>query len=95
MASAALDAPTLPDGLGRLLASRAEGVPFLVEEVLASCVASGALVRERGVWELRTERAPTTATRPACPLRALQPGIRPSAGSSVAGHVSRAPDRRA
>jgi DNA-binding CsgD family transcriptional regulator/tetratricopeptide (TPR) repeat protein len=58
MARAALDAPTLPDGLGRLLASRAEGVPFLVEEVLASCVASGALVRERGVWELRTERAP-------------------------------------
>jgi predicted ATPase len=33
-------------------------VPFLVEEVLASCVASGALVRRRGVWELRTDRAP-------------------------------------
>ena len=58
MARAALDAPSLPDGLGRLLASRAERVPFLVEEVLASCVASGALVRERGVWELRTDRAP-------------------------------------
>jgi tetratricopeptide (TPR) repeat protein len=58
MARAALDAPGLPDGLGRLLASRAEGVPFLVEEVLASCVASGALVRHRGVWELRTDRAP-------------------------------------
>jgi len=58
MARATLDAPSLPDGLGRLLASRAEGVPFLVEEVLASCVASGALVRERGVWELRTDRAP-------------------------------------
>jgi len=58
MAMATLDTPSLPDGLGRLLASRAEGVPFLVEEVLASCVASGALVRERGVWELRTDRAP-------------------------------------
>jgi DNA-binding CsgD family transcriptional regulator len=58
MARATLDAPSLPEGLGRLLASRAEGVPFLVEEVLASCVASGALVRERGVWELRTDRAP-------------------------------------
>src|SRR6266487_3678939 len=58
MARAALDAPSLPDGLGHLLASRAEGVPFLVEEVLASCVASGALVRARGVWELRTDRAP-------------------------------------
>ncbi len=58
MARATLDAPGLPDGLGRLLASRAEGVPFLVEEVLASCVASGALVRERDVWELRTDRAP-------------------------------------
>ena len=58
MARAALDAPSLPDGLGRLLASRAEGVPFLVEEVLASFVASGALVLRRGVWELRTDRAP-------------------------------------
>ena len=58
MAMATLDTPSLPDGLGRLLSSRAEGVPFLVEEVLASCVASGALVRERGVWELRTDRAP-------------------------------------
>jgi DNA-binding CsgD family transcriptional regulator/tetratricopeptide (TPR) repeat protein len=58
MARAILDAPGLPDGLGRLLAARAEGVPFLVEEVLASCVASGALVRERGVWSLRTDRVP-------------------------------------
>src|SRR6266540_3522223 len=58
MARATLDAPSLPDGLGRLLASRAEGVPFLVEEILASCVASGALVGERGVWELRTDRIP-------------------------------------
>jgi DNA-binding CsgD family transcriptional regulator/tetratricopeptide (TPR) repeat protein len=58
MARATLDASSLPDGLGGLLASRAEGVPFLVEEVLASSVASGALVRERGVWELRTDRAP-------------------------------------
>src|SRR6266511_2632337 len=58
MARATLDAPSLPDGFGRLLASRAEGVPFLVEEILASCVASGALVGERGVWELRTDRIP-------------------------------------
>jgi DNA-binding CsgD family transcriptional regulator/tetratricopeptide (TPR) repeat protein len=58
MARAALGAPSLPDGLGQLLAARAERVPFLVEEVLASCVASGALVREHGVWELRTDRAP-------------------------------------
>jgi DNA-binding CsgD family transcriptional regulator/tetratricopeptide (TPR) repeat protein len=58
MARATLDTPTLPVGLGRLLASRAEGVPFLVEEVLASCVASGALVREHGGWKLRTDRVP-------------------------------------
>jgi DNA-binding CsgD family transcriptional regulator len=58
MAMAALDAPNLPEGLGPLLASRAEGVPFLVEEVLAACVASGALVRERGGWALRADRAP-------------------------------------
>jgi DNA-binding CsgD family transcriptional regulator len=34
------------------LADRADGVPFLVEELLAATVASGALVRQEGGWSL-------------------------------------------
>ncbi|MBA2326059.1 MAG: AAA family ATPase [Actinobacteria bacterium] len=36
------------------LASRAEGVPFLVEEILATSVAAGALVDEGGAWVVGT-----------------------------------------
>jgi len=41
-----------------------------------------------------TLSAPTTATRPACPLRALQPGIPAICRFVRSGHVSRAPDGR-
>jgi DNA-binding CsgD family transcriptional regulator len=44
------------------LASVADGVPFLIEEVLAATVASGALVRDRGSWTL------STAVEPVVPL---------------------------
>lgn len=40
------------------LASVAEGVPFLIEEVLAATVASGALVPDRGSWQLSTSVEP-------------------------------------
>jgi DNA-binding CsgD family transcriptional regulator len=40
------------------LAGRAEGVPFLVEELLAVAVASGSLVREGGSWVLSTAWEP-------------------------------------
>jgi DNA-binding CsgD family transcriptional regulator len=53
MAGAALDTATLPAGLSELLA-RAEGVPFLVEELLAAAVAAGVLVRQEPGWTLQS-----------------------------------------
>lgn len=44
------------------LAGRAEGVPFLVEELLAVAVTSGSLVRQGGSWAL------STAWEPVVPL---------------------------
>lgn len=52
MARACLDVAELPAELYELLEVRAEGVPFLVEEVLASCIASGRLVSEQSAWRL-------------------------------------------
>jgi DNA-binding CsgD family transcriptional regulator len=49
MAKACLDCTELPGGLETLVA-RAEGVPFLIEELLASAVAIGGLVRRGGAW---------------------------------------------
>ena len=52
MAGQRLRTELLPAGLDRLLA-RAEGVPFLVEELLAAAVDGGGLVREGGRWVMR------------------------------------------
>jgi DNA-binding CsgD family transcriptional regulator len=52
MAGECLRTTVLPAGLDRLLA-RAEGVPFLVEELLAAAVDGGGLVREGGRWVMR------------------------------------------
>lgn len=38
------------------VADRAEGVPFMVEELLASALASGALVEEQGSWNVTGDR---------------------------------------
>jgi DNA-binding CsgD family transcriptional regulator len=46
----------LPEVLS--LAARADGVPFLVEELLAAAVASGALVDVEGVWVLARDVEP-------------------------------------
>jgi DNA-binding NarL/FixJ family response regulator len=53
MGAECLRLPRLPDRLGRSLVDRAEGVPFLVEELLAALAALGAV--ERGVdrWVIR------------------------------------------
>ena len=52
MAGQCLRTDIVPAGLDRLLA-RAEGVPFLVEELLAAAVDGGGLVREGGRWVMR------------------------------------------
>jgi DNA-binding CsgD family transcriptional regulator len=51
LAAACLDVPSLPAGLEDLLA-RGDGVPFLIEELLAAAVACGALARRDGRWTL-------------------------------------------
>jgi predicted ATPase len=51
MARACLASSEIPSELADLV-SRAEGIPFLVEELLASAVAVGALVREGASWRL-------------------------------------------
>ena len=48
-----VDRADVPPDLARVLETRAEGIPFLVEELLAGIVSSGALVTSDGGWELR------------------------------------------
>jgi len=45
----------LPEGLGEVLEARADGLPFVVEELLAGLVSRGALVASESGWELRGE----------------------------------------
>jgi DNA-binding CsgD family transcriptional regulator len=51
MARACLDAAALPDEVHAVVAERAEGIPFLVEEVLAGLVGEGALTERDGRWQ--------------------------------------------
>jgi DNA-binding CsgD family transcriptional regulator len=53
MVRSCLDALRVPEAVLRL-AARADGVPFLIEELLAVAVASGALVDEGESWALST-----------------------------------------
>jgi DNA-binding CsgD family transcriptional regulator len=51
MARACLGAADLPDEVHAVVAERAEGIPFLVEEVLAGLVGEGALTERDGRWQ--------------------------------------------
>ena len=50
IASACLATAELPEPVIELLAAHADGLPFFVEELLASVVGSGALVRDGDAW---------------------------------------------
>jgi DNA-binding CsgD family transcriptional regulator len=52
MARSALGTATLPAGLSGLLA-RADGVPFLVEELLSAAAEAGVLLADGGGWRVR------------------------------------------
>ncbi len=52
MALACVGASQLPDVVHALIAERAEGLPFLVEEILAGLVADGSLAERDGQWQL-------------------------------------------
>ena len=58
MARACLDAADLPDAVHAFVAERAEGIPFLVEEVLAGLVGEGALTERDGRWHAADLVAP-------------------------------------
>jgi len=58
MTRACLDAADLPDALHEFVAGRAEGIPFLVEEVLAGLVGDGALAERGGRWHAADLSAP-------------------------------------
>ena len=58
MARACLDAADLPDTVQAVVAERAEGIPFLVEEVLAGLVGEGALTERDGRWRAANLIAP-------------------------------------
>jgi DNA-binding CsgD family transcriptional regulator len=58
MTRACLDAADLPDALHEFVARRAEGIPFLVEEVLAGLVGDGALTERGGRWHAADLSAP-------------------------------------
>ena len=63
MARACLDAAHLPAAVHAFVAGRAEGIPFLVEEVLAGLVGEGALTERDGRWhaaDLSTPGVPAT-----------------------------------
>src|SRR5262249_17105386 len=51
----AQDGGTVPDQLVKLLGARAEGLPFLVEELLAGLLARGSLVESAPGWTLQSE----------------------------------------
>ena len=51
MAQACLGAERLPAAAQSLVAERAEGIPFLVEEMLASLLGDGLLVEQDGSWQ--------------------------------------------
>ena len=58
MTRACLDAADLPDAVDAFVAGRAEGIPFLVEEVLAGLVREGALTERDGRWRAADLAAP-------------------------------------
>ena len=59
MAAACLRTTTVPPELRAFLRTHSEGLPFLVEELLAGLVASGALRHEAGRWGGHGDLVPT------------------------------------
>jgi hypothetical protein len=104
MARECLGAKVVPSGLDGLL-TRAEGVPFLVEELLASAAESGGLTPDGNGWAVRPRAGDvvprTVVDAVAQRVMALDPAVRlvPAAaallGSRIdAGLVGAVLDRR-
>jgi len=61
MVASCLGSPAVPDEVVEF-AARADGVPFMVEELLAPALSSGALVAKAESWRVR-ERAESMVPR--------------------------------
>ncbi len=59
MVTACLRTTAAPPGLGAFVRTHSEGSPFLVEELLAGLVTSGALTFDDGRWSSRGDLVPT------------------------------------
>ena len=77
MTRACLDAADLPDALHEFVAGRAEGIPFLVEEVLAGLVGDGALTEQGGRWHAVNLSAPGVPATFADAVRRRLDGLSP------------------
>lgn len=90
MLAACLSTPAAPAELSALVVAHSDGLPFLVEELLAGLVASGALVRRDGQWRTEGPARPTVPSSLAesvySRLRALdQTGRRVLGAAAVLG----------
>jgi tetratricopeptide (TPR) repeat protein len=77
MALACLSAEDLPDAVHAFLAERAEGIPFLVEEVLAGLIGEGALTEQDGSWRADDQLAPSVPATFADAVRRRLDAARP------------------
>ena len=68
MALACVGAADLPGAVQSLVAERAEGLPFLVEEVLAGLIGEGTLTERDGRWQI-SGTAPALGCRAPSPMR--------------------------
>ena len=76
MARACLDAAHLPSTVDEFVAGRAEGIPFLVEEVLAGLVGEGALTERDGRWHAADLSSPGVPATFADAIRRRLDGMR-------------------
>ncbi len=78
-----LDSQVVPEGLLEWLATLAEGVPFLVEELLAGAISSGALRRGPAGWSFSPLGRPVVPGRFADSVRRRADSVDDAAGWAV------------
>jgi len=83
MVQACLGADAIPAELAQPLSAWTEGVPFLVEELLAAWVDSGALIRESAGWSLQSAVAPVVPPTFADAVERRLAGLGPDAQAVI------------
>lgn len=79
MIKASLGAEDVPRELLSVVEEAADGLPFLVEEVLASLIGAQAVVREEGIWRVHPTPRPAVPLTFAASVRARLASLSPSA----------------